>query len=379
MSIEDFVLGIYAGLWIVAVVAIPYAILFLIWGLAQIDLFWTVVRERQAKIVLKNEAFYWCFMSFAGHIFVRDIPDFPNELPKGYKRKDPWDIVEDKWGVLAERSKQFRVFHFLTLSLFRNIRWMGLPPVHKIYRYRFTWTSLEQTEDKETGETEMRPVTTDLTLNYVLLQQDVYALLIKTVETKELLPVDIIAILPATVINPVKALFNVQHWLEASENRIGDELRLLVGRNTFLELVQRTKAKQERSRRITDDELGGILKTLLADYGVEYPYLGIRRVDPGSTEAKEFVKATGAVFVAERRARANKLEGGGLAGRARIYYGAVAAVQGGREMLTAEAIRDSKLTVLATGGTGLMPAITVADTTERPPGGESPQDEDGRS
>jgi len=337
---KGFLLGINSLL----IIAAPVAILLLILGLAKLNIFSTIVRENEVKIVIVNGKF--AKFLIASHSF-----DFKKNTGKKWvKWVDQWEIVEVKKGSHRKTDK---------LPFIGGLRWVGIWPFAQIHTYRFTWTSLEQLPKGEVSETNLVAKTRDETIDYIFIKKDIYGLLLKTVETRELLPVDILIQIPARVINPYKSLFIAERWLEQVENLIADRLRLFVGSKSFSDLIHR---KEKSSGEITDADLGGILTTIKQKFGIEIPFIGIRNIDPGSKEAEEFVKAAGAVFVAEQRAEATRIEGAGQTDRITKLYLAASQIKGGKEMLVAEAIRDSKITVISGGG--LLPAVTVADTTK---------------
>jgi len=332
--------GSYYALITISMLAIPLFTALLVWGLAKLNMFWTIMQEAQAKAVVVNGKFSHLLMSYHGHVFKGETDEELKEWT------DKWDVIPVKNASDIEEGPKWG-----------GLRWVGFWPFVHTYEYRFTWTSIEQrSNETEAGATEMVAVTSEKKIDYVLLQWDLYGLLIKTVETKEILPVDILLLMPAQVVNPYKALFRVQHWLEQSENMISDRVRGFVGTLEFKELIQRALSDEEEKHKIDDEELKGVLKDILNDFGVKIPYVGIRRVDPGSSEAKEFIKASGAVFVADQRAEAARKEGAGLRDRAKAYYEIVSGIEGGVQMFTAEAIRDSKLQAIAPN---LMPQLTL--------------------
>lgn len=381
MNWEAFFEGALSALIVLGVITIPILGYLIAWALAQVNLFWTVVQEGQVKSIEVNRRFGRLIMSYENHEFNGQTRSalsikFPvwDAETNGWiwKNKKPKKSPLNMWEVIERKEPP------LPKSWFRRnfgyLRWIGFWPIAKVGERRLTWTSLEQRPNRE-GVTELVPVTTDQIVDYVVLQWDVYGLILKSIETEGLLPVDILLVLPARVVNPYRALYSVQHWLEVSENRIADAVRLFVGATGFMELIQRAKGDPERGK-ITDEELGGILATIFLEYGVEIPYVGIRRVDPASDVTKDFVLASGAVFVAERKAAANRIEGEGLRERVLQYYGAAAEIQGGRDMFMAEAIRDSRITVFAPGDTNkFLPTYDTSGIPSTPR--ERTQDSEG--
>lgn len=351
INIDAFWSDFLFGLVLSSIVLIPIAIILIVWALAQFDIFFTMVRENEAKAVITNGKFVKFLMASRSLAFKGKTDG---------EWVDRWDVVEMTEIKTEQEERKLDKFS-ATRNMFGGLRWVGLWPFTQIYTYRFTWTSLEQLPGKEDEKTSLVAKTTDNNaIDYIMLKKDIYGLLLGKVETSELLPVNIMVQIPARVINPYKALFVSERWLEQVENLIADRLRLFVGKKSFSELISR---KGESESIIDDEDLGGILGSIKDDFGIEITFIGIRKVDPASDKTEEFLKAAGAVFVADQNAKAAKIEGVGQKDRVTTYYGAVSKIPGGTAMLTAEAIRDSKLTVVTTSGGGILPTVTVADAT----------------
>jgi len=350
--------GMLAAVWLIAFVAIPYLVTFIVWLLATQNLFWTVVKEGRAKAIMLNDKFHHCVMSLDGHIFAK-------ENNGGLGENHPWDIVLDqrtknKWDMK-------NVINFL-FPFMKNIYWVGLPPFSKVYSYEFKWTSLEEKEDEVNGTVKKVPVTKEETLDYVMILEDVYFSKIDGAESKggkENLPLDVELLTTGQITNPYKALFKIQHWLEASENQIGARVRKFFGTTTYAQILNPPKKRGASTNDdspdeiLSDQNLGGIIKDLKEKYGFDVRYVQLFSVDPGSELAKDFILASTRLYVAQEQAKADEAEGKGKAKQ----YKAISDVLGGKEMFVAEQIRDSSLTVVTSQGP-LLPAINVADATK---------------
>ncbi len=368
MNTELLLTGALYGAILLGILFIPILFLALILGLAKYDMFWTIVPEGRAKAIMVNDEFKKFVMAYHGRKF-RGIEE----------KKDEEGNIDtnwvNRWDVVDVNPNEGMMKHFQKLPLIGGLRWVGIWPFAKVYKYHFRWTSLEQQsgENDENGNTKGTKLVANTTnepeMDYILLQKDLYAISVTDVETSEMLPVTALLQIPAQIVNPYKALFNVQHWLEQSENLIADKSRAFMGGLSFTNLIQRTKPTGEEGAdktfdEINDDQLGGVLMLIKNDYGTEIPHVGIRKIDPASDEALKFKEASGAVYVADQQAKADKREGEGKRDRAVEYYTAVSKIPGGKEMFLAEAIRDSKLRVVTTSGRGVLPTVLTEDVSE---------------
>lgn len=146
------------------------------------DLFFTSVQEGNAKAIMKgtkdNPEFVRLIMSYDGYKFDKD------------------------WNIVAGKEKH----------LLGGIRWLGLPGLYWVHRYKFRWTSMIENGTLETKEK---------VIDYIYVKRDVYAETLKKAEVgNSLVPVDVRFLITAQVINPYKALFRVEKWLEYITNRV---------------------------------------------------------------------------------------------------------------------------------------------------------------
>ena len=375
---SGFALGVIVAISLLGFFALCAFFYLVVWGLAQVNLFWTVVPEGRAKAIELNGKFSRFIMSYKNHEFngTFTYPDKIMIKKPGTTRArnctpspspiNQWEVIQKTHQSGAVVKEGFKSRYFGTLH------WVGIWPIARVSSYDFTWTSLEQQPATRADDVTFALKTSQERIDYILVQEDVYAVVVKTIETKELLPVNAILFIPATVVNPYKARYTKQHWLEQIESLISDAVRSFFGRTEFADLIQRAKGDADGEDgedpdhgRMTNDELGNILAEILIEFGVKIPYVGIRQVDPGSKAAEDFVIASGSVFVAEQKAKANKIEGRGLKERAESYYGAVSGIEGGPEMFQAEALKNSNVTVYAPsfggGQSGFMVTHNISD------------------
>ena len=311
-----------------------YLAALLIRKLAERNLFWTFVEEGTAKAIVINGRFTFCVMSFSGHMFAADGPNPPAI------QADGWDIVTSDDSVLHRRY----------LPLLRNVRWIGLPPFNDAYVYGFSWTSLEE-EQKDEKDMKKKFHYSDKTIDYILIQDDIYVTQVKEAECKDNIPLDAIILIGGRIVNPYKALFKVERWLESTANRVGADMRDLFGKKTYAQIRELSDTEANVSEKKTFDEV-------LKEWGFEILFVRVHSVNPGSDLAAEFIRATTVTYIAEETAKANEAEGRGKATRDKQHFEAVTGVTGGLEMFKWNKIAESKLTTYVEGGAA-KPVVTV--------------------
>lgn len=313
---------------------IYYLAALLIRKLAERNLFWTFVEEGTAKAIIVNGRFTSCVMSFSGHMFAAD-------------GTNPPAVQADGWNIVPFDPS---VHHRRYLPLLRNIRWIGFPPFSDAYAYGFSWTSLEE-ELENSDDIKKKFHYSDKTIDYVLVQDDIYVTQVKEAECKDNIPLDAIILIGGRIVNPYKALFKVERWLESTANRIGADVRDLFGDKTFAEIRGLSEQKTSILESKTKDEV-------LKEWGFEISFVRVYSVNPGSELAADFIRATTVTYVAEEQAKADEAEGKGKAARDKKHFEAVTGVTGGLEMFKWNKIAESKLTTYVEGGAA-KPVVPV--------------------
>lgn len=235
-----------------------FLVLFIWFGLAPRNIFFTFVKEGTAKIVVRGDKFQKVLIQW-----------------EGYALDEDWNVVER-----AARGR-----------FFGGMRLYGFWPFDQIYTYNFQWTGVA-----ENGEIQAHP---KKRIDYVLLKDDVYWAKIEKAEDNELLPLDVEVLLTQRVVNPRKALFAIQNWLETIINRTKPAVRDSITLSTYRKLIAEEEAIGEGvyNRLEKRDILKG---EFLDRYGVEIRRIEIKSINP----EKKFREATLKKWLGEREAEA---------------------------------------------------------------------------
>src|SRR3989338_7200628 len=260
---------------------------------------------------------------------------------------NPPAIQADGWNIVPfDQSAHHRRY----LPLLRNIRWIGLPPFSDGYVYGFSWTSLEE-EQKDEKDMKKKFHYSDKTIDYILIQDDIYVTQVKEAECKDNIPLDAIILIGGRIVNPYKALFKVERWLESTANRVGADMRDLFGKKTYAQIRELSDTEANVSEKKTFDEV-------LKEWGFEILFVRVHSVNPGSELAKKFIEATTAPYGAKEKAKASEAEGRGKASRDKQHFEAIAKIAGGGEIFRWNKIAESKLTTYVEGGAA-KPVVPV--------------------
>jgi hypothetical protein len=271
----------------VGVVLLPIvAFLSVYFILAPNNCSFTFIKEGTAKYVVRGDKFEKCLMQWKDHTFDEEW----NVVLENTWIKDGKKVQE---GVLGAKK------HKESWHPFGGLRFYGIWPIFDIHIYKFRWTGVtESGEDQHKEEW----------LDFILLQEYTYKGTVEKAEDKELLPLDLEVWLPTKIVNPRKARFDVQDWLETVIKRIQPVLRQRVAKEPYKKLNTQLK---EISEEMTTSEAG---KNLLGKdgefvklYGVLVRTVELRQIKPPDN----YLEATLKEFVAkqEKKATITKAEG----------------------------------------------------------------------
>lgn len=260
-----YLTGIQMGLVLLAAAIGMLCFIASVYFLAKLNIFFTLVKEGTAKAVLRFGKFRKIVMSYKSH----DI-------------NENWEVVE---------REQFSWF-----KLFSGLRWIGFPIINTVHKYRFSWSSYEQID--ESGKIMTKPKTTEKEIDFILVQDDVYFTVIEAAETKGMVPVDVSLLLTLRVKNPYKALFRIQHWLEASLNRVKPAFRSFIAQKEFKDLIAQKEAIEEQVGSFIAESK--IDEFILNNYGVELVAVEMVKIDPSGKRGEAYAEAASKLWEAER-------------------------------------------------------------------------------
>lgn len=268
----------------------------LVWFvLAPSNRFFTFVKEGTAKATVKADKFDRILLQWEGHTLDDQWNVVPIEKPVKNGQEVPEGTTDAR---VYGPPKGFRI---------GGLRLYGLWPVKDVYIYTFQWTGV--TED---GRIDRHPKEI---IDYILVRDDAYLCEVKDAEDKDLLPLTFLVVLTIRIVNPYKALFNIQNWLETILNRTRPLIRNYATTRSYQEMI----ANEER---IGVDILKGIRDevTLGADFWDRYG-VDIRKVDVIQIEPpQEYRDLTLRKYRAERERERIEIEAQAEATRIGTVY-----------------------------------------------------------
>jgi len=271
---ENFLTGVYIGLYFIEFVLIIFGPIVLVYFLAKNNIFFTIVKEGQAKAILKFGEFERIIMRY-----------------QGYGLDQEWKVCEI---AKCENPESELISEPARIG---GLMWVGIPFIHSVYKYEFRWVSFEQTE--EGGRLIEKPIShPEENIDYIIVQDDIFYTFLSGAESKELLPINMQLLLTIRIVNPYKALFRVQNWLEAVQNQTKPALRGFASKKTYAQLIGKKEEVERESDKFLQDSR--IDEYLEKNYGARLKRVGMVSIDLSGERGKAYLESSTKQYEADR-------------------------------------------------------------------------------
>ena len=291
--LSAFLNGYYIGLIVLGSLLALAGPIVLVYFLAKKNIFLTIVKEGQAKAIMKFGEFNRMIMCYQGYAFNEDW-DVCQRVTHGMEPH-----INGVYGAIKNSDDEI----IETCELRKDPRrvgglmWVGIPFIHSVHKYKFQWTSFEQAE--EDGKLiEKKVAHKEEKIDYILVQDDIYYTFLGDAETEELVPVDIELLLTIRIINPYKSLFRVQNWLEAVQNQTKPALRGFAADRKYADLI----GKKEEIEREQDEFLSqsGIHSYTERNYGARLKRVGMVSINLSGERGQTYLELSTKQYEADR-------------------------------------------------------------------------------
>ena len=254
---------------VVTVMANCICIPYLIKEMAVRNFFFTLVDEGSAKAI----------MGAGDSGFQKFVWQFKNYTLNNPRCDSEYDRAKDDWEAFTKKSTgPNKIIKFFGLT---GMRWLGLPGLHTVHSYRFRWNSLRQSADDNTTDAGgIYFIPHDEVINYILLQEDVYYARVESAEDQDMVPLDFDITLRIKIVNPYKALFKVQEWLEATWSEMLPGIRRFIATRKWEQLtkeIEKTEKDYEALQKTA-------IQKLKEKFGVEITCFRILRSEEHTSE-----------------------------------------------------------------------------------------------
>lgn len=258
--------------------------------LARLDVFFTLVREGTAKVIV-----------IAGKpikVFLTSRNSRVTGRGDGYSR---WEI-EDGSPKLSLRRKLWE-------KVFGGIYFYAWP-IAQVYNYPFTWTTIKRLPSKDDQESREIRETRTQKISWIYVKDYVYAIVLKNVELSDKIPIEIVVLLTISVKNPIKALFAISNWLESITDLVGAEMIQILAGVEYDNLISEKSSIRDQLQQVIREKMPEIFET----YGVEIKRAELKDIEP----PEEFRDLTLIATRKRKEADGVREEARGVSDRSRI-------------------------------------------------------------
>ncbi|MFA5318238.1 MAG: SPFH domain-containing protein [Patescibacteria group bacterium] len=279
------------------IVCLPFAIRLL----AERNIIFTIVREGTAVAI----------MGAGDSGFQRFVSCFRGKT----LNQGTWDVRDVN--IAPDKTWWQWIVKFFGLS---GVHYLGIPGMQSIHRYKFRWNSLLQSEQEgaqNAGGIYFKPH--DDWLRYILLQEDVYYARVESAEDEGMVPLNLDITLRVRIVNPYKALFVAQEWLEMTWAIVLPSLRRFISTKSWQEL----SGNLDQHEQDYTTSIQGDLDRLETTYGVKVEKFHVIRVQPGGTRATMYEEAATKAFEATAEAKKIRILAEAERDRIKAIYGEV--------------------------------------------------------
>ena len=256
--------------WVGVIYALVMVFPIIFWGLAEDNIHFTFNYEGTAKIVTRGGAFWKVLLQWEGH----ELDEKGDVVSVESKEKD---VLSPRRKTRRQRFKQ----------LFGGLRYYGFWPLADILIYKMQWWGVNGK-----GDVDFHPLET---LDFVLVRPDLYWGEVREAKDKNLLPLRVEFVITLQVVNPRKALLDIQNYLEAVMERLKPAIRDKVTNSSYEELV----VDPQDAAELIYEGISNLRKEFINDYGVKLVSFDIKNIDP----PEDYDAQTMAAYIAEQEAK----------------------------------------------------------------------------
>ncbi len=205
---------------LVIVVAASVPTVLLAYLLALFDFIFMTVPSGQIKVIVKGESFHWAIPNIDGHT----IDHVTNDIrPLKPGETDPNKTFLNNWFGL----------------------WMvGIPVMRSVFHYDFRWPKIKITGEEDDGSKIFHIDRREENVKTIFWRY-AYPVVSKESEVKGQIPQDISTLVTIEIVNPRKALFDIQppgEWLTRAMGVIIAAIRKYASQRTLEELQQELRS-----------------------------------------------------------------------------------------------------------------------------------------
>jgi len=218
--------GVGLGVWVLVL----FGFGLLIYYAAQHKKYFTAPREGSVEFVMAGNSASRMLLVWRGH----------KQAGKEFRPQKGQSHPFDQYEIVPGEEDRGMLYYLNPLNWMEpfGIYWVGIWPFFKIYRYDFIWT--EDYLDEQTGKIvpKTRSATRDKPTeggptSFIYVNDFNYYIVASNVKTVTSLPLNITVVITVRIVNPAKALFSGEDWLQRTNAAIGQMIIRYTGKLTY--------------------------------------------------------------------------------------------------------------------------------------------------
>jgi regulator of protease activity HflC (stomatin/prohibitin superfamily) len=260
----------------------------------------TYPEEGMVKIVIRGNRVERMIMMYGGHHFAKDGPT---------DKAAHWEIVEggseDPLYLIHPLVRPWAQYVYaLTGAVFT-----GIYPFQTVREYHLERTKIFR-EEEEGKENNLRLIVDSDISDHLRARQFLYPFRVAAADTKDKVPLNILAVLKAHVVNPHKAAYGTDRWDQQLVNMASNAVTNYSRSHDFQEVLS---AESEAQAHEINDKVRDI-KDDVEEYGIEIDGVDLIDLSPNLSKedksrlyAEVLSKAAAKATVVDGKARADAL------------------------------------------------------------------------
>lgn len=269
--------------FIILMLALWYLPQIIVLFLAELKIFFLLNKEGHAIAIMRNDKFHRGILAYSGHKYKGKAE--LNEADPNYDDVDEYEIVTDMKSMHSDSHSLWSQAKAIIFPI-SGVSWIGIPGFFSVYSYTFAW--VDEKYIKRDPEI----------LESILVQPYVYGIILESIELQGGLPFRINLQVTLQIKNPIKALFRIARWYDATVERLKSSARQEFAVLAYDDFVAVSKGWQNTELE-TETSSTGKLNTAITNImsfaetnirqplGVEVQLLQVLSIDPVDERLRE--------------------------------------------------------------------------------------------
>lgn len=296
--------------FIILMLALWYLPQIIVLFLAELKIFFLLNKEGHAIAIMRNDKFHRGILAYSGHKY--NGKENLNEADPKYDDVDEYEIIPDAESMHTDSHSLWSQIKAIIFPI-GGVSWIGIPGFFSVYTYKFAWMD----EKYNPRDVEI--------LDSILVQPYVYGIILESIELQGGLPFRINLQVTLQIKNPIKALFRIARWYDATVERLKSSARTefsVLAYDDFVAVSKGWQSTEEDTEAPSTEKLKVAISNIMAftetnirqPLGVEVQLLQVSSIDPMNEDLRkltimqETANRNAKVVITEAEARAKAIQ-----------------------------------------------------------------------